>query len=63
MKVGSGLPFPGFVHPECPHDYRRYIERVSEEQFLSGLEVRTDGYRGKRSTEISSMMSLAILSS
>ncbi len=37
MHADFGLPFPGFVHTEFPHYYRRHEVGESEEQFSSRM--------------------------
>src|ERR1700733_9686858 len=37
MHADFGLPFPGFLHTEFPHYYRRHEEGESEEQFATRM--------------------------
>jgi 4-aminobutyrate---pyruvate transaminase len=37
MHADFGLPFPGFLHTEFPHYYRRHVDGESEEMFASRM--------------------------
>ena len=37
MHADFGLPFPGFLHTEYPHYYRRHHDGESEEQFATRM--------------------------
>jgi 4-aminobutyrate--pyruvate transaminase len=42
MHADFGLPFPGFLHTEFPHYYRRHLDGESEEMFATRMADELD---------------------